>query len=68
MENKGLRVNMKKTRILISGSGLDLLKSFDKFPWEVCCKGVGVSTQLGVLHANCSELSKWLSADPLYVY
>ena len=73
MENKGLRVNMKKTEILISGSGLDLLESLSKFPCAVCySKGVGVNSIMCSacklwVHKKCSGLSGRISADPLYV-
>jgi len=33
MESKGLRVNMKKTKFLISGVGLNLLQDSGEFPW-----------------------------------
>ena len=41
MEEKGLRVNAGKTKIMICGTGLDLLQSSGKFPCAVCCTGVG---------------------------
>ena len=36
MEEKGLRVNAGKTKIMICGSGLDLLQSSGEFPCDVC--------------------------------
>ena len=36
MEEKGLRVNAGKTKIMICGMGLDPLQSSGKFPWAVC--------------------------------
>ena len=36
MEKKGLRVNAGKTKILICGTGLDLLQSSGQFPCAVC--------------------------------
>ena len=36
MEKKGLRVNAGKTKIMICGTGLDLLQSSGKFPCAVC--------------------------------
>lgn len=36
MEKKGLRVNMGKTKILVSGTNLDLLKKSGKDPCAVC--------------------------------
>ena len=41
MEEKGLRVNAGKTKIMICGTGLDLLQSSGEFPCAVCCTGVG---------------------------
>ena len=41
MEEKGLRVNAGKAKIMIRGTGLDLLQSSGKFPCAVCCTGVG---------------------------
>ena len=43
MERKGLRVNTKKTKLLISGRELDLLKDCEKFPCAVCHGGVGTN-------------------------
>ena len=36
MEKKGLRVNAGKTKIMICGTGLDLLQSSGEFPRAVC--------------------------------
>ena len=41
MENKGLRVNMGKTKEMICGKGLDTIKPSGKYPCSVCRKGVG---------------------------
>ena len=41
MEVKGLRVNAGKMKIMICGTGLDLLQSSGKFPCTVCRTGVG---------------------------
>ena len=41
MEEKGLRVNAGKTKIMICGTGLDLLQSSGEFPCPVCRTGVG---------------------------
>ena len=41
MERKGLRVNAGKTKIMIDGTGLDLLQSSGKFPCAVCRTGLG---------------------------
>ena len=44
MEGKGLRVNMGKTKFLISGPGIDVLQKFGKDACGVCLKGVGTSS------------------------
>ena len=44
MERKGLRVNMKKTKLMVSGPGLDLLQDSGAFPCAVCSSGVGVNS------------------------
>ena len=41
MEGEGRRVNMGKTKVLLSGHGLDVLQMFVKDPCGVCLKGVG---------------------------
>ncbi len=52
MEQKGLRVNMPKTKILISGVGLDVLKDSGKFPCAVCRKGVRTNS---ILCTGCTR-------------
>ena len=41
MEKKGLRVNAGKTKVMICGTGLDLLQSSGEYPCAVCRTGVG---------------------------
>ena len=41
MGEKRLRVNAGRTKIMIYGTGLDLLQSSGEFPCAVCCSGVG---------------------------
>ena len=41
IERKALRVNAGKAKIMIGGTGLDLLQSTGKFPCAVCRTGVG---------------------------
>jgi len=41
MQSKGLRVNMKKTKFLISGIGIDVLKDSGMFLCFVCRSGLG---------------------------
>ena len=44
MENRGLRVNMKKTRFMISGVELYMLRDSVAFPCAVCRSGVGANS------------------------
>ena len=72
MERKGLRVNMKKTKFLISGVGLNLLQDSGDFPCAICSSGVGVNSiecsqcKLWV-HKKCSGLTGRLVADLEFV-
>ena len=56
MESKGLRVNMKKTKLMVVGPGLDLLRDSGAFPCAVCRSGVGVNSIQCMywLHKKCS--------------
>ena len=70
MEKKGLRVNAGKTKVMICGTGLDLLQRSGEYPCVVCCTGVGNNSiycnrcKLWV-HKKCSGL-KWLTPNPDY--
>ena len=70
MEKKGLRVNAGKTKIMICGTGLDLLQSSGEFPCAVCRTGVGSNSIFcngckHWVHKKCSGL-KCLKKDPDY--
>ena len=70
MEKKGLRVNAGKTKIMICGTGLDLLQSSGEFPCAVCCTGVGSNSIFCKsckhwVHKKCSGLM-CLTEDPDY--
>ena len=70
MEKKGLRVNAGKTKIMICGTGLDLLQSSGEFPCAVCHTGVGSNSIFcngykHWVHKKCSELKR-LKKDPDY--
>ena len=41
LEGKGLRVNIGKTKVMIHGKGLDIIKPSGKYLFSVCRKGVG---------------------------
>ena len=70
MEKKGLRVNAGKTKVMICGTGLDLLQSSGEYPCAVCCTGVGNNSiycngcKLWV-HKKCSWLQR-LTPNPDY--
>ena len=69
MEKKGLRVNAGKTKVMICGTGLDLLQSSGEYP-AVCRTGVGNNSiycngcKLWV-HKKCSGLQR-LTPNPDY--
>ena len=62
MEKKSLRVNAGKTKIMICGTGLDLLRSGES-PWAVCRAGVGVVVVFCNGCGRCSGL-RHLRKDP----
>ena len=70
MEKKGLRVNAGKTKVMICGTGLDLLQSSGEYPCPVCGTGVGNNSiycngcKLWV-HKKCSGLQR-LTPNPDY--
>ena len=55
MEEKGLRVNMKKTKVMISGTGLNMLKDSGLYPCAVCPSGVGERNAI-----QCSRCKLWV--------
>ena len=70
MEEKGLRVNKGKIKIMICGRDLDLLQSSGKFPCAVCRTGVGSNSIFcngckHWVHKKCSGLKR-LTKDPDY--
>ena len=71
MEGKGLRVNMGKTKVMISGPDLNPLKDSGRFPCSVCRDGVGGNSifcsgcNLWV-HKRCSGIAGKLKEDPAY--
>ena len=63
MEKKGLSVNAGKTKIMIYGTGLDLLQSSGEFPCAVCRTGVGSNSIFcngckHWVHKKCSGLKR----------
>ena len=70
MEEKGLRVNAGKTKIMICGTGLDLLQSSGEFLCTVCHTGVGSNSIFCKgckhwVHKKCTGLNR-LTEDPDY--
>ena len=68
MEKKGLRVNAGKTKVMICGTGLDLLQSSGEYPCAVCCTGVGNNSIycngcILWVHKKCSGLRR-LTPNP----
>ena len=54
LENKGLRVNLTKTKIMVSGPDLQTLKDSGQYPCGVCRSGVGSNSLL------CSGCNHWV--------
>ena len=70
MEKKGLRVNMGKTKLIISGSNLDVLRKSGKYPCGVCQARVGRNAiQCGGckqwVYKKCSGIKSPLTSDAL---
>ena len=64
MEEKGPRVNAGKTKIMVCGTGLDLLQSSGEFPCAVCRTGVGSNSIFCKgckhwVHKKCSGLKRF---------
>ena len=55
MEKKGLRVNMGKTKLMVSGLNLDVLRKSGKYPCGVCQTGVGRNAIQG---GGCRQWSR----------
>ena len=71
--SKGLRVNMGKDKVIISGPQLGTLRQSGKKLCNVCWKGVSSYSILcngyshGV-HNRCSNMCEKLISDPTYMY
>ena len=72
MDAKGLRVNMGKTKIMVSGVHIQTLKdSAGKYPCSVCRKGVGSNSIYCArcshwVHKKCSGVIRSLKSNPDY--
>ena len=72
LSDRGLRVNMGKTKFMVSGTGLDVPKDTGRYPCAVCRQGVGAhSIFCGSckhwVHKRCSGKSGTLKEDPNFV-
>ena len=54
MESKGLKVNLSKTKILVSGKECQAVVTSGEYPCGVCGRGVGANSVL------CTECGKWV--------
>ena len=54
MESKGLRMNVAKTKVMISGCSVGKPQEKGKFPCSVCGKGVGSNSIF------CSTCKHWV--------
>ena len=71
MEAKGLRVNMGKTKIMVSGHQMDLLRKTGKHSCGVCLSGTKSNCILCTgcskwIHKRCSGIKGSLEEDPSY--
>ena len=71
LEDKGLKVNMTKTKVMISGKDLNMLRDSGRNPCGVCRKGVGRNSILcgGCnlwIHKRCSGIKGRLVEIPSY--
>ena len=65
MENKGLRVNMGETKVMICGNTLNTIKPYGNYPCSVCRKEVGRNSIFytrrdASFHRKCSEIKSRL--------
>ena len=72
LEQKGLSVNMSKTKFMVSGVGLDTLSDSGKDPCAVCRKGVGSNSIFcgrceHWVHKRCSGVKGKLKNDPDFI-
>ena len=68
MKKKGLRVNMGKTKLMVSGLNFDVLRKSGKYPCGVCQTGVGRNAIQCKgcrqwVHKKCSGIKGSLTSD-----
>jgi len=54
VESKGMRVNMNKTKVMISGAQQKVTQQADRWPCGVCGRGVGNNS------IQCTSCQKWV--------
>jgi len=54
VERKGMRVSMKKTKVMISGERQKVTRKAVRWPRGVCSKGVGSNS------LQCTSCQKWV--------
>jgi len=54
MENRSIRVNMNKIKVMISGEHQNLMQKAPKWPCGVCGRGVGNNS------IQCTSCQKWV--------
>jgi len=54
VENRGMRVNINKTKVMISGERQKLLQKAARWPYGVCGRGVGSNS------IQCMSCQKWV--------
>ena len=69
LQSMGLKVNMGKTKVIISGRDLHTLQTSGKYPCAVCRKDVGKNSILCSgcscwVHKKCSDIPGGLAKDP----
>ena len=70
--SKGLKVRMRKTKVMFCGPNLNTLKDSGKYPsCGVCCSGVGRNSIFcngcsHWVHKRCSNIHGRLTADAAY--
>ena len=54
MKNRGMRVNMSKTKVMISGEWQKVMQNAARWPCGVCGRGVGNNSM------QCTSCQKWV--------
>jgi len=54
VENRGMRVNMNKTKVMISGEQQKVMQKTVRWPCGVCGRGVGSNSM------QCTSCQKWV--------